>query len=230
MKKTIILVVSLFFVVFSGFSQKFTGGVFFSPSLTWMKPDLSKRVENAGVKMGFNFGLQGDMNIVGENFRLNFGLMANKLNGKITYLDSIPTFKTNDSIYSFKNGATVTYKLTYISLPIGLKGRTNEIGYMTYFMKAGIQPYILWKSKADVTQGNISNEPINDEVRFMYFDYYLGGGFEYNLGGSTSLVVEIVFNNGFSDLTRTRRYYNNKLQDTDKIILNHLDLRIGIIF
>lgn len=229
MKKIILASLAILFA-FHGFSQKFTGGVFFSPGITWMKPDLSKRVENAGVKMGFNFGLQGDMNIVGENFRLNFGLLANKFGGKIKYLDSIPEFKTTDSTYSFKKDATVKYKLTYIAIPIGLKGRTNEIGYMTYFMKAGIQPYIRWKSKVDVSQGNIDNEPINDEMKFMYFDYYLGGGFEYNLGGSTSLVVEVVFNNGISDLTNTRRYKDNKLEKTDKIILNHLDLRVGIIF
>ena len=228
MKKIIIASLAVL-LVFQGFSQKFTGGVFFSPGLTWMKPDLSKRVENEGVKLGFNFGLQGDMNIVGENFRLNFGLLANKFGGEIKYLDSIPEFVTNDSTYSFSKNASVDYKLTYISLPIGLKGRTNEIGYMTYFMKAGIQPYIRWKAKADVTQGNIADEPINDEMKFMYFDYYIGGGFEYNLGGSTSLVVELVFNNGFSDLTNTRRY-KDKLEETDKIILNHLDLRVGIIF
>ena len=214
----------------SGFSQKFTGGVFVSPGLSWMKPDISKKIDNAGVKVNFNFGLQADMNIVGENFRLNFGLLAHKFGGKLTYSDSIPHFNTADSTYSFKSGATVDYKLTYISFPIGLKGRTNEIGYMTYFMKAGVQPYIRWKTKADVTQGNISNEAINDEMRFMYFDYFIGGGFEYNLGGSTSLVVELVFNNGFSDVTKTQTFYNGRLQDTDKVILNHLDLRVGIIF
>jgi len=215
------------FLSFASFAQKFTGGVFVSPGLTWMKPDLSKKVENSGVKLAFNFGVMADMNIVGENFKLTFGLLANKYGGKIKYLDSVPQFTTMDSVYAFAKEAVVDYKLTYLSFPIGLKGRTNEIGYMTYYMKAGIQPYMRWKSKADVTQNNIADASIKDEVKFMYFDYFIGGGFEYNLGGSTSLVVELVFNNGFSDVTNTVQH---KASNTDKIILNHLDLRIGIIF
>jgi len=228
MKKTWILLVAMI-VTINSFGQKFTGGVFVSPGLTWMKPDLSKRIENEGVKLSFNFGVLADMNIIGENFKFTFGVLANKFGGKIKYLDSIPQFTTMDSTYALAKEAIVDYKLTYLSFPIGLKGRTNEIGYMTYFMKAGVQPYIRWKAKADVTQGNIADEPVNDETRFMYFDYFLGGGFEYNMGGSTSLVVEVVFNNGFSDVTTTRMY-SGSLKETDKVILNHLDLRVGIIF
>ncbi len=229
MKKTWMLTIVLITVSVYSFGQKFTGGIFVSPGLTWMKPDLSKRIENNGIKLSFNFGAMADMNIVGENFKLTFGILANKFGGKVKYLDSIPQFSTLDSTYALAKNAIVDYKLTYLSFPIGLKGRTNEIGYMTYFMKAGVQPYIRWKAKADVTQGNIADEPINDETRWMYFDYFIGGGFEYNMGGSTSLVVELVFNNGFSDITTTKQY-STKLNETEKVILNHLDLRVGIIF
>ncbi len=228
MKKIVVLLAVIVFST-TTFAQKFTGGVFVAPGLSWMKPDLTKRIENDGVKLAFNFGAMGDMNLIGGNFKLTFGLLVNKFGGKLRYSDSIPSFRTLDSTYSFTKGAIVDYKLTYLSFPIGLKGCTNEIGYMTYFMKAGINPFIRWKAKADVTQGNISDEPISDETRPLFLGYYLGGGFEYNLGGSTALVVEVVFNNGFSDVTKTRRYESG-LKNTDKVILNHLDFRVGVMF
>ena len=48
----------------------------------------------------------------------------------------------------------------------------------------------------------------------------LAGGFEYSLGGNTSLLVEVIFDNGFIDVI------NHK----DVAKLNVLNLRVGILF
>ncbi|HIE16558.1 MAG TPA: PorT family protein [Bacteroidales bacterium] len=224
-KKTIIIALFLLSSLI-GSAQKFSGGFFLSPSLTWMKPDISKNISNEGLKLGFSYGALGDLNIIGENFSLGLGILVNNIGGKISYADSIPEFKTLDSTYAFKPGAIVDYKLTYVELPIGLKGKTNEIGYMTYYMKSGITPMFKWKAKGDVTQGNISGESIKEEVASFMMGYYIGGGFQYNLGGTTSFVTVLVFSNGLTDITKT------KTEDgkTDKVILNNIAIRIGIIF
>ncbi len=225
-KKVTILMVILM-VSYLGYSQKFSGGFFVNPSLSWMKPDVAKNVSNEGMKLGFAYGAMGDLNIIGKNFTLNMGILVDNYGGKISYSDSVPAFQTLDSTYSFEKGAIIDYKLTCLEIPVGIKGKTNEIGYMTYYMKAGVSPMLKLKAKANVTQGNISGESISKEVSSVMFGYYIGGGFEYNLGGSTSLVTELVFTNGFTDVTNTVVEGKTK---SDKVILNNIALRIGIIF
>ena len=227
MSKKLLLIIIVVGTSVMASAQKFSGGIFVNPSLTWMKPDVAKNISNEGVKLGFSYGALGDLNIIGDNFSLSMGILVNNFGGKLSYSDSIPQFQTLDSTYSFSQGAIVDYKLTYVELPIGIKGKTNEIGYMTYYMKAGISPMIKWKAKADVTQGNISGEAINKEVNALFMGFYIGGGFQYNLGGTTSLVTELVFTNGLTDVTKTKVYNKEK---SDKVILNNIALRVGIIF
>lgn len=227
MEKKYIMLFVILFGSYLGYAQKFSGGFFVNPSLAWMKPDVAKNISNEGMKLGFSYGALGDLNIIGKNFSLSMGLLVNNFGGKLSYSDSIPQFETLDSTYAFEKGAVVDYKLTYLEIPIGIKGKTNEIGYITYYMKAGISPMFKWKAKADVSQGNISGESIKKEVSSVMFGYYIGCGFQYNLGGSTSFVTELVFTNGLNDATNTVVYKKDK---SDKIILNNIALRVGIIF
>jgi len=75
-KKTIIIALFLLSSLI-GSAQKFSGGFFLSPSLTWMKPDISKNISNEGLKLGFSYGALGDLNIIGENFSFLKRLIKN---------------------------------------------------------------------------------------------------------------------------------------------------------
>lgn len=220
----------------NGFAQKITGGIEVSPVLSWMAPDIADNIDNEGVKLGFNYGIVGDLNF-SDNFAFSTGIMVNSFGGKLKYTDAIPEFTvdlgTKDSIYSFSPGAIVDYKLQYVEIPISLKGKTNEIGYMTYFMKAGISPMFRWKAKGDVTQGNISGKSIKNEVASLNVAFIVGGGFEYSFGGNTKLLFEFVYTNGLSDITKTK-VYDDELQkisdESEKVILSNIALRVGILF
>jgi hypothetical protein len=221
----ILLTLSTFFL----HAQKLTGGFFASSNLTWLKPINTTEIQNEGIKLGFSYGILGDYRLFGKNFTLNMGIVIDRMGGKIGYNDSIPHFTTTDSTYAFTKGVVIDYKLTYIGIPIGLKGKTNEIGYITYFMKGGITPMFHFRSKADATQHNITDMSIPKEVATLAMGYYIGGGIEYNLGGSTSLLVELVFTNGLTDITNTARIFRGE-ERQDAIIQNNLALRLGIIF
>lgn len=227
MKKIFIILGLVLFVNYT-FSQKVTGGIEISPIISWMKPDITKRIDNEGVKFGFNFGFIGDLNL-GDNFAFSTGILVNNFGGQLKYHDSIPQFTvdkgTSDSIYSFDPGVVIDYKLQYVEIPFSLKGKTNEIGYITYFLKAGISPMIKWKARGDVTQGNISGESITKEVTGFGFGFHVGGGIEYSLGGNTKMLIELVYTNGLSDFTKTETTEGN-----EKVILNCLALRLGILF
>ncbi|GAB4280219.1 MAG: hypothetical protein Kow0068_04440 [Marinilabiliales bacterium] len=216
------------------FSQKFSGGIVVSPMLSWMKPTVTKNIENESMKLGSSFGVTGDLNL-SDNFALSLGLNVNNFGGKLKYLDSIPAFSVDkgsyDSVYSFEPGAIINYKMQYVEVPFYIKGKTNEIGYMTYYLKAGINPMFKWQTKADVTQGNIAGESIKKEVSGLVIGYGFGGGFEYSLGGNTKFIVELDYLNGLTDITKTKTYNTEaKKAVDDNVILNYIAIKTGIVF
>ncbi len=230
MKKiTFLIIIAL--IASNAFSQKFTGGIAVSPLISFMKPDISKKIENNKVKFGFNVGLVGDINLT-DNFAISTGINVNNFGGSLKYTDSISSFNvdlgTSDTSYSLASGSIIDYKLQYVEIPISIKGKTNEIGYMTYFLRAGINPMFRWKAKGIVNGGTIvDNESIKKEVSPLFMAYNIGGGFYYSLGGSTKVMVELVYKNGLTDITKTTFYNVSK---SDKIILNSISLRVGILF
>ncbi len=232
MKKILIAFVLLLAFGYT-YSQKVSGGVTFSPIISWMKPTITDRIENEAVKFGFSYGLTGDLNL-SDNFAFSTGFVVNNFGGKLKYLDSIPAFTvdmgTYDSTYTFDPNVVVTYKLQYIEIPFSLKGSTNEIGYMTYFMKAGISPMFKWQAKGDVTQGNISAKSIKSEVAGFGVGFNFGLGFEYSLGGNTKLLVELAYMNGLTDMTKTEIINVNGSYGNEKVTLSSLSLKTGILF
>lgn len=233
-KLAIIFVLSSF--VFCGMAQnKFSGGIYFNPTLSWMKPDV-KHIEKDAMRVNFGFGLVGDFNLT-DNFAFQTGLRFNNMGGSLKYLDTLPAFVTADSTYKLMPGSIIEYKTQYVGIPLYIKGKTNEIGGIFYFLKAGVVPSFRYSAKANVTVN--SNDDARDEMRGIYTSFELGGGLEYVLGGNTRVLAEIVFSNGLTDATKTlagdpKRYdqFGKMLprEKTDKVIQNGLMLNIGILF
>jgi hypothetical protein len=102
------------------------------------------------------------------------------------------------------------YRFQAIDIPLSLKLKTNEIGYLTYWMQVGVMPSIMWKAEAS---DNKYNDPVNgvtqisgnDATLDIKSDTYLfrgsiiaGLGVEYNIAGSTALLVGLHYVDGFT--------------------------------
>ncbi len=107
------------------------------------------------------------------------------------------------------------YKATYVTVPFGIKLKTKEIGMMTYFGQVGVNNSFRWKAKAtdrvtelktSATQGGgsdtKSNIDISKEMNVYVGSLHLGAGVEMNLSGSTSLLVGLHYNLGFTSVTK----------------------------
>src|SRR6185436_15972364 len=101
--------------------------------------------------------------------------------------------------------------LQYVELPLTLKLKTNEIGYMTYFLQVGVAPGVNIRSRADVTtttqidgkQPTTVKETgidIKDNINNINLSMVISAGVEYNLSGNTNLLLALTFNNGFLDI------------------------------
>ena len=197
-------------------------GIFIDPQISWMASD-NKTVQNDGSRMGLNFGLMV-YKYFADNYAFTTGISLNHLGGKLTYDDPLP-FRIQDNTDTLDAGTTITYKLQYVALPLGLTLKTNEIGYMTYFAQLGIDTQLNIKATGDSGSGSMDGDNIKDEVNLFTIGYHIGLGLEYSLGGNTSVVVGLRYNNLFLDITKD---YTD--QPEDRVVLHNIALRIGINF
>jgi len=224
MKKLIFTSVIVLFTLIS-FSQKARFGIVASPEINWMKPD-TKDVTSDGIRFGINYGINFDIPM-GNNAAFSSGLLIDNCGGKLVYNDTIP-FQTLDKTDTINKTYVIDYKLQYISIPIGLKLKTNEIGYITYFANVGITPQLNIGAKATVGK-IIENEKINKEVTVINMNYFIGAGIEYSLSGTTALLIGIYYHNGFVDVTSIPKDLK-ELRKKDKVVLNNVALKVGIMF
>jgi hypothetical protein len=122
-----------------------------------------------------------------------------------------------------------------------IKMHTNEIGYMTYFGQFGLISSIKTKALANdaimspitKTQSNKENLDINNDVSLFRFQLSIGGGAEYNLSGSTSLVFGVNYNLGFSNVLRKNSRHIVDMSGTairQNASAHNIALSVGILF
>src|SRR5438270_604786 len=124
MKKIFVLMTVLFFTASTlqaQENQKLHFGLKASPTLAWLTSD-TKGFESSGTKLGFSYGL-----ITEFNFSTHYAFATGI---DVTYRGGNSSLQSNDS-----TKVETKYNLEYIELPITLKLKTNEIGYLTYFLQ-----------------------------------------------------------------------------------------------
>ena len=124
----------------------------------------------------------------------------------------LDTASTTFSEYSFLKLKERTIRAHYVNIPLFIKRKTKEIGYLTYFGQFGLNTSIKTKARStdagdiisatNLASSDLDYLDIEKEVNLFKLAGSIGGGFEYNLSESTSLSVGIVFDYGFTSLTK----------------------------
>jgi len=169
-----------------------------------MKSD-NINASQGGTVPGYNFGVKID-SFFGDNYALATGLTINTSGGKINY------YETGNPLIT-----TQTYNLKYVEIPMGLRLRSGDLHRINIYGRFGVSSQINFRA-TDEMGNNIS-----DEIRFLDLSYHLGGGVEFSLGGRNALMLGLIFNNGFNDITKRSGF-------EDSTILNRLTLEFGFIF
>lgn len=201
-------------------------GIKMSPNFGWINPD-TKELKNDGVRFGYTFGLMGDFMIgANQNYAFSTGLFLNNVGGK-------STFPVGDQNLSTES------KYQYIELPLTLKLKTNEIGYMTYYGQIGFGAAFNISAKSDfdtydaVTGKVIRNtdEDIMDKTNLFKASLIVGAGLEFNFSGNTSAMVGITYNNGFTNILKDQEVPDSAGNTkTLKAKQNYLELSLGVYF
>jgi opacity protein-like surface antigen len=195
-------------------TKKFRLGLEVCPNMGWISTD-EKGIESDGSRLGFRFGLLGDVQLGSNaNYFFSTGLFLNNVGSKTK-------FSLGDSANTTVKGEN---KFQYVELPISVKLKTNEIGYMTYFGQIGFDVGVLTAAKGKAGDGDF--EDASDLVSPIRVALAVGGGLEYNFSGNTSALLGIKYSNGFTNVNK------DKVDDVEqpKAKLHYFEVTVGALF
>ncbi len=209
-------------------AQGFRLGLTGSPSVAWFKSE-TEGYRSEGVRFGISYGLLAEF-IMAEQYTFATGINVTYFGGKLNF----PIADAVSAENSFSQQERI-YKLQNIEIPLTLKMKTREIGYNTYFAKFGFGGSVNMSAKADDTFFNHSDSStlhqndvdIKGDTPLFRASMIVGIGLEHSLGGSTSLVTGLTFNNGFTNILKGKDYTDLRKQQARA---NYLELSIGILF
>jgi len=220
-------------------TKKFRLGITLAPNMGWTgftekkvaNDIVSQEYKADGARFGFRFGLVTDFQLgANANYFFSTGLFLNTLGSKSVVTTALTVF---DSLPALSVATNVQSKFQYVELPISIKLKTNEIGYMTYFGQLGFDVGVLTGAKAKVDAGDF--EDVKDDVFPMRVALAVGGGLEYNFSGNTSALIGIKYSNSFMNLYQNETTLNEgtvletKL-DLPKAKLHYAELTVGVLF
>ena len=188
------------------------------PQFAWLSSDEDEVAPDGSI-FHIQTGLQMDL-FFDKNYAFSLGFGINNLGGNLLYSDSTAFISQGDTIF-VTPGQTVKHNLQYLDIPLGLKLKTEELGYATIFLEIGFNPMININANATTKDGTLSKENIREETQLFNLGYHAGIGVEYRLGGSTAAIGGIRWTSGLTDVTD-----NDKANITVKAISIHL----GILF
>jgi len=200
--------------------KKVALGLSFSPTMNWMKTK-SEGLSSDGSKFGFKYGLMADFNF-GENYSFATGIFINNGGGKYNSIEG-----------DTSSVSTVNYdhKIQSVEIPLTLRMRTKEIGYLKYYGQFGFSPQIIINSTADIqSDGGDSRNDIDMKDQVASFDLalVLGIGIEYNISGTTNLILGLSYHNGFIDMLKGSSYVSGDVEKNASS--NQIALNLGVLF
>ena len=202
--------------------RKFRLGLQASPNLGWFRPDIQGFTKDGlQSRFGFGYGVMVDYKFsdspnylltTGVNITTNGGGMVEAWRSDVDILDSTYT-------YLGKNDRT--YRMQYVNIPILLKLRTGDVGYMSYFGAIGFDASFRTRAKANYdytwnVSPIVSSEPddvdevdIKNQMNFMRLALNVTLGTEYNLTGNTNIYLGLGIHNGFTNIFNAKN--NNRV-------------------
>lgn len=222
--KKIILSFSLILLIATtvGKAQDYRFGIYASPMISWFSPDVSE-ISNEGARAGFSFSFMYERMFT-DNYSLVAGVNLISSGGRLAGREKF-TFEFPSFTRQIGADTSIIYRIQYFSVPVGLKLKTNEIGYLTYFADFGVDPKMAVRGRVDIPAIDIEGERAMSEIKRFNFGWHINAGIEYALGLETSAILGLGFENNFFDVTK-----DNRDQPKDKTSQKMLKFIFGVNF
>ena len=217
--KKLLIIVSLISSMAVSAQDNLRLGVHFDPIIGWFSPKV-RTIDRDGMRPGFTGGLLLEA-YFHDNYAFATGISIGMQGGNLVYSDSVSVITGEEDRIWITPGTTVAYNLSYVTLPVSVKMKTNEIGYMTYFAQLGLTPQINTGSRASSSDENLKKDYVSKEINLVNLSFFFGAGIEYGIGGQTAITAGLFFHNGITDILSSNGY---------KATLNFVTIRMGVMF
>lgn len=222
-------------------TRKIRIGLKAAPTFCWFKPK-DKLTSSNGMVIKSEYSLITDWNF-SNNFWLSSGLSVAYFGGKSSFKkDSYYNYNHYDNTApnSIVQVKSRKYNLQFIDLPVTVKMKTKEIGSITYFAQTGMNLGFRFAAKADdngtVILGSVNDVDfkkinIKDDVSPVRLALNIGGGIEYNLTGTTALLIGANYSAGFTNILGKGNVVDlSNAPYKFKASSNYLSLSVGVLF
>ena len=163
----------------------------------------------AGLQMDYFFD---------ENYAFVLGFGINNLGESCSM--PIRTLLNVKGMY-LDPGQSAKLNLQYLDIPLGLKLKTEELGYATFFLQLGFNPMFNINGQTTSEDGIYDKEDITASITTFFMGYHVGAGVEYKLGGSTAVIGGLRWSSGLTDVTEN---------DRANVKTNVISIHLGILF
>ena len=204
------------------FSQETRLSLWTDPLFSWFSSDTQES-QNSGIRAGLNIGLGID-HYFRPNYALSTGIFLTTAGGNMVYSDTV-LLRFKNSRTELVPGDKAIYRLNYLTIPVGIKLRTHQIGYLRFYSNIGLDTRVAISRRINIPAQEIKGESVTDELSLFNIGYHIHAGIEYSLGGSAAFIFGLGYENSFFDVTKDK----NGLPD-DRITQNLLLIKMGIAF
>ena len=221
-----------------------------SPLISWISNNDNLILKNGG-SFGVKLGTTADI-YFRDNYSFTTGInLSFHEGGEFQYEiggSYLPESDLTDPLLQdgdkpMSDGTRIRYSLQYLEIPLGLKIRSKEIGYVRYFVEAPIFNFAFLTRGRGTIQTNglkYEQENIYKDLSVVNLFWGFGAGIEYSISENNALVGGIYYQNGLLDFTRDKGHtaidnptfnppYLRQKEDS-RATVNNLVLKIGIIF
>ncbi len=188
-------------------AQKFRLGVHATPTFNWV--NSSQPDTESGLKVKFAYGLLAEYQFA-ENYSLLSGIDIMRRGGE---------FKARDTVGDYSSG--------FVQLPIALKLRTREFGYLTYFAKFGGAIGFETGERSAFDPDIPEARQLESYVNPFGLTFIFGAGAEYSLGSRSALLLGIDYNRSLFDNLIDN---DSRLEEEYTYRFDYVNLTIGFLF
>jgi len=203
-------------------AQDYRYGIYTAPVISWFRTDVED-VSNKGARAGFFFSISAERHLT-DNWYFSSGLAYTSASSRLVNADN-SFFRFSDHTATIEAGDPVIYKLQYISMPVGIKIKTHETGYFSYFAEFGLDPKVVINGRVDIPSIGIKGKGAMTETRRLNAGYHLTAGAEYSVDGNTSLILGLGYESTIFDITK-----DFETNETDRTNQKMLKFIFGINF
>jgi hypothetical protein len=225
-------------------------GIQASPVSSWLRNNDDLILSNGG-NLGLKLGAISEIAFkdqfyftLGVNFAFHEG-------GELLYEiggNYLPNSDLSDELLQtgdkpLPDGTTIRYNLQYLEFPVGFRYRAESGGNIRFFAEAPLLTFSLLtrgRGTIETDDAVYEDENIYKDLGLVNIFLGLGGGIEYQVSRTNSLLIGLFYEQGLLDVTRDDGYraIENpdiippylRQQDESRTTVGSLTLRLGFLF